>query len=54
MGLASIPSSFLNMNERGRIDEILKNAPPISMDVSAIEDITGGIVDGIDYMEHPS
>lgn len=46
------PVSFLNMNERGRIDEILKNAP-ISMDVSAIEDITGGIVDGIDYMEHP-
>lgn len=54
------PVSFLNMNERGRIDEILKNAP-ISMDMSAIEDITGGIakeakesiVDGIDYMEHP-
>ena len=46
------PVNFLNMNERGRIDEILKNAP-ISMDVSAIEDITGGIVDGIDYMEHP-
>lgn len=46
------PVSFLNMNERGRIDEILKNAP-ISMDMSAIEEITGGIVDGIDYMEHP-
>lgn len=46
------PVSFLNMNEKGRIDEILKNAP-ISMDMSAIEDITGGIVDGIDYMEHP-
>lgn len=46
------PVNFLNMNEKGRIDEILKNAP-ISMDMSAIEDITGGIVDGIDYMEHP-
>lgn len=46
------PVSFLNMNEKGRIDEILKNAP-ISMDMSAIEDITGGIVDGIDHMEHP-
>lgn len=46
------PVSFLNMNEKGRIDEILKNAP-ISMDMSAIEEITGGIVDGIDYMEHP-
>jgi DNA repair ATPase RecN len=46
------PVNFLNMNEKGRIDEILKNAP-ISMDVSAIEEITGGIVDGIDYMEHP-
>jgi DNA repair ATPase RecN len=46
------PVNFLNMNEKGRIDEILKNAP-ISMDMSAIEEITGGIVDGIDYMEHP-
>jgi DNA repair ATPase RecN len=46
------PVNFLNMNEKGRIDEILKNAP-ISMDMSAIGDITGGIVDGIDYMEHP-
>ena len=46
------PVNFLNMNEKGRIDEILKNAP-ISMDMSTIEDITGGIVEGIDYMEHP-
>lgn len=46
------PVNFLNMNEKSRIDEILKNAP-INMDVSTIEDISGGIVDGIDYMEHP-
>lgn len=46
------PVNFLNMNEKGRIDEILKNAP-ISMDMSTIEDITGGIVEGVDYMEHP-
>jgi chromosome segregation ATPase len=46
------PVNFLNMNEKSRIDEILKNAP-INMDVSTIEDITSGIVEGVDYMDHP-